>query len=460
MSHEITSPEFRNVRRLGKNAPHARRNHSLGVTAGTFAGMAVVFFQPELIIGGLIYALTGSTWVLALVPIINKAGGLTPQLLAGTRMEHLARRRPLFVLLTFIRVTGFAALTFTVYLLYLHPGAWTLSLFLGLYLLICVSGGTTYVVFMDMVGRLIPTHRVGSFLGMRQMLGGGMGVLLALLVLHPILSSPHLELPLNYLVVFGIGTLLVALDMGTFTFCREEPSEAPANRTTLGQSLRRGIQWIQHDHNYRCYLYSRVAFRIAYLGLAFFIPYGTIRLGYGKDPRALAELAGIMIAMARLISIASSAAWGRLADHYGSRVTMIAGGGFLTLAPLIALSSPQMPEAFSLPLPFSKVSLTLPLLTWLLSLAAFWTGIRANILGGHRFLVIHAPPSQRAAYVAFNNTITSPLTLLPLAGAWLAETGGMDALFVGVACGGLLSIFAAWRMHPDTTALKAAATSA
>jgi hypothetical protein len=106
------------------------------------------------------------------------------------------------------------------------------------------------------------------------------------------------------------------------------------------------------------------------------------------------------------------------------------------------------------------VNLTLPLLTWLMSLAAFWTGIRANILGGHRFLVIHAPPGQRAAYVAFNNTITSPLTLLPLAGAWLAETGGMDALFVGVACGGLLSIFAAWRMHPDTTGLKAAASGA
>ncbi len=457
MSTETVRPEFRNVRQLGNNAPHARHNVSLGVTSGTFAGMAMVFFNPELIVAGLIFALTGSNWLVALVPLINKAGGLTPQLLAGTFMEHLPRRKPLFVILTIIRVSGFAALTGAAYLLYLSPGPWTIALFFGIYLLICVSGGTTFVVFMDMIGRLIPTHRIGSMLGMRQMLGGGMGVLLAALVVQPILSSPHLDLPLNYMVLFAIGTVLIALDMGTFSRCREEPSQAPTQRTSLKQSLRRGLGWVREDHNYRCYLYSRVAFRIAYLGLAFFIPYGTLRLGYGDDPGRLAEMAGIMIVVARLISIVSSGLWGRLADQYGSRITMIIGGGFLALAPLIALLSPRLPDTFHLALPFSKVALTLPLLVWLLSLATFQTGIRANILGGHRFLVIHAPPSQRAAYVAFNNTITSPLTLLPLAGAWLAEEGGMDALFLGVVAGGLLSIFAAWRMKPDTSGLKTAA---
>jgi hypothetical protein len=126
----------------------------------------------------------------------------------------------------------------------------------------------------------------------------------------------------------------------------------------------------------------------------------------------------------------------------------------------MALLAPHLPEGFRLALPLTDIDLTLPLLVWLLGLGAFHTGIRANILGGHRFLITHAPEHRRASYVAFLNTLTSPLTLLPLAGAWLIEVGGMDLLFACVAGGGLLSVYAAIRMHPDTTGLKSAHSAA
>jgi hypothetical protein len=51
--------------------------------------------------------------------------------------------------------------------------------------------------------------------------------------------------------------------------------------------------------------------------------------------------------------------------------------------------------------------------------------------------------------VAFLNTVTSPLTLLPLLGAYLAESVGMDALFVLVTAGGALALLAAVRMKSD-----------
>ena len=39
--------------------------------------------------------------------------------------------------------------------------------------------------------------------------------------------------------------------------------------------------------------------------------------------------------------------------------------------------------------------------------------------------------------MGFANTVTSPLTLLPLAGAWLASVAGMDALFTVILFAGM-----------------------
>ena len=59
---------------------HARRNHTLGVAAGAVGGLGTAFVHPELIIAGLVDALTQSTMLVAVVTIASNAlrfiGGL------------------------------------------------------------------------------------------------------------------------------------------------------------------------------------------------------------------------------------------------------------------------------------------------------------------------------------------------------------------------------------------------
>jgi hypothetical protein len=447
MSTPPARQEIRFLRQLGDNAPHARRNHVLGVTAGTFAGIAMDFVQPELIIVGLVYALTRSPWLAALVPIINKGGSLGPQLIASIFLEHKARRRPYFIALTVLRTGSFAALAGAMYLLSISLTPWTLAVFFAVYLACCVTGGAGHVIFMDMIGRLIPTHRIGAFLGMRSFLGGGLSILTGLLIIQPVLAG--VPLPTNYVILAAIGALLVGIDMTTFCLCREEPGPKADRPTTLGESLRRGLYWVRSHHNYRCYLWSRIAFRINYLGLAFFIPYGEQRISRQDDAAALALLGGIMVAVFKISGVAGSFIWGRVADRQGSRYAMIWGGALMTLSPLVALLAARLPVTFDIPLPYLTVGLTLPLLVYLVALALVTFGFKANFLGGHRFLITSAPPHRRASYVAFLNTVTSPLTLLPLLGAYLAESVGMDALFVLVTAGGALALLAAVRMKSD-----------
>ncbi len=426
---------------LGANASHTRRNHVLGVVAGVFADMALNFRDPTLVLAGFIYAVTGSTLLVAIIPIISKAGVLAPQLIASGFLEHLPRRRPYFIAMTVVRSVAFTAFVGAMWLVSQNPDALSLTLFYGTYLVAYVAGGVAHVIFMDMVGRLIPPGRVGSFLGMRKLLGGTASIVVGLLVIQPILSN--LPLPPNYVLLAAIGTVLVAIDMSTWSLCREEPGPSAENRTNLREALRRGFEWLKDRHNYRCYMWMRVAFRINYLMMAFFIPYGTQRLQQGAE---VAVLGGIMVATVKLSRVVSGGVWGKVADVWGSRAALIGAGAFMFSAPALALLAPLLPPLFEIPVPGVTYGLDLPFVVYLVGLACIGIGLQANGLGGYRFLITSAPAERRPSYIAFLNTLTSPLTLLPLAGAWLAESVGMTALFSVVAAGGLLYLVSAFRM--------------
>lgn len=428
---------------LGANAPHARRNHVLGVLAGMFAGMARDFVHPTLILAGFVYALTRSPFLVALIPIFSKAGVLAPQLVVSGFVEHAPRRRPYFIIITVVRSLAFAGLVGAMWLVSRRTDALSLTVFFVTYLLACMSGGIGHIIFMDMVGRLIPRGRVGSFLGMRTFLGGAASIGIGLLVIQPILSG--LELPGNYILLAAIGTVLAATDMSIWSMCREEPGPSADERTNLREALGRGVEWLKDRHNYRCYMWMRVAFRVSYLGLAFFIPYGTEKLQQGAE---VVVLGGIMVATMKLSRVVTGAVWGKVADVWGSRTALVGAGGFMFAAPALALLAPRVPGVFEVPLPGVTHGLDLPLCIYLLALACIGTGMRASGLGGQRFLITSAPERRRPSYIAFLNTLTSPLTLLPLAGAWLAQEAGMNTLFVVVMAGGLLFLANALRMKP------------
>jgi len=446
MDEEVTGARSAVLSGLGKNASHVRRNYTLGVVAGLFASVSRDFIHPELILVGLVYALTKSPLLAGLIPVINKGGVLAPQLIVGTLTEHAPRRRPYFIMAAIVRSVALGGVVVGMWLLTQGVTSATLAVFFGAYLVFCASSGACGVVFADMVGRLIPSDRVGGFLGARGLLGGGVSVLTGMLIIQPVLAG--VKLPTNYLVLAVIGMVLAVTDMTIWCNCKEEPGPRAERQGQLMESLRRGAQWLRSDHNYRCYLGSRVAFRLNYLGLAFFIPYGTEELGSGSDA-GVAVLGGLMVATLRVSGVLGAAVLPKVGDLWGSRTALIGSALLLLVAPALALLAPALPGLYQLGLPGMERPIDLPMTVYLLALAAMGAGMSGTVLAGQRFLITNAPPDRRPSYVAFLGTITSPLTLLPLAGAWLAGVAGMKAVFVVVLCGGLLSLASAGLMQAD-----------
>ncbi len=430
-----------------------RRNFALGVLAGMIGETARDFIQPQLILAGFFVALVGGAdrfWYLflvAMLTVVEKGAALGPQLLVGSRFEHLPRKRPVFIALSVARVAATVAMVASLWLLTKEASPATYALFYVVLFLSYAIGGSLHITFLDMVGRMIPSRRIGLYLGMRNFLGGAVSVVAGTLVIQPILS--FIGQPGGYVLLAVIGSVLIAVDLALFAMCREGTGPSAKRRTTLGESLRRGLRWLRLDRSYRAYLWTRIAFRINILTWAFFIPYGEERLAHAGGAVGVALLGGILVATFKLSRVAMSAVWASVADRHGYRACLVGSGVCFFLSPVAALVAPALPTGFEAGIPWTKAVLDLPLLVYLVSLAFFGAALQGSMIGGNRFLVTCAPPHRRPSYIGFLNTVTSPLTLLPLAAVAVAYYWGMGVLFAALLAGGVIYAVAASRMAPD-----------
>lgn len=447
MSTRTTTADADPGEQPAARAAGTRRNYVLGIFSGTCGQLAHSFMHPELVLAGMVDRLTGSNFLVALLAVVNKGGMFAPQLWVGSRLEHQPRKRPYFIATTIIRAGAAVATIGALVMLWRQGNGLALGLFFLAYLVMCMCGGTGHVIFMDMAGRTLPPGRIGRFFGLRHFLGGGLAVVAGMVIIQPLVENEQL-VPVNYLVLVIIGGALAIVSMALWSLTREGDGPRAGRRGNFRESFRRGFRWLRRDRNYRAFLGLRIAFRVNYLGLAFFIPYGTEKFKY-LGPGGAAALSGILVAAMRLSRVATSVLWGRLADRRGYRSPMLGAGAFFLLSPVLALLAPALPRAFRLPIPGLRYALDLPLIVYLLALVALGTGMQGGIIGGTRFLIRTAPPHRRLSYVGFMNTITAPLTLLPLLGAVVANTFGMTALFAALIAGGALSIAAALYMRPE-----------
>jgi MFS family permease len=443
-------------------APPSRRNYVLGVLNGALGTVAYDFVHPDLLLNGLIFAVSrpafGDLWayfLVAILSVLNKGGSLLPQLYVSSHLEHRPRKQPFYIGLTVLRGIGAALLVSAIWLMASRVDAVTMGLFFLGFLIVAVAMGAGHVITLDMFGRMIQLDRLGTFLGTREFLGGALSFVAGLFLVQPILNRGHAEagqtlVVSNYFILGFIGSVLTIIAMGFLILCREEEGPRARRRTTFGESLVRGWRWLKRSPDYRSYFWLRVAFRVNDLAMVFFLPYGQEKLSKPGDLVGVAALGGVLVATYKLSRVLSSALWGWTVDRYGDRTCLVWTGVCFLLGPILALAAPRMPAAFSLPLWGTRTVLDLPLVVYMLALVAIGAAYQGSIIGGNRFLIGRAPPRRRLSYIGFLNTVTSPLTLLPLAAAAVAGHFGVTTLFAAIISGGVLFFFAARKVRPES----------
>ncbi len=429
--------------------PYALRNYVLTVVNGAMGNLADAFLNPQLILSGFLYLLTRSTQLIGLLMIIESAGPMWPQILISRYIEHWPRKRPFYIASTCVRIVGLFLLMGSMIFLGRHVTSWALAMFfVGRFLHRSGDSGAT-LVFIDMVGQSIDRRRHGRLFASRGFYGDALAMAAGPLLVQPILRG--FAIPNNYLLLAAIGTCIMVFGWTIFCFIREEPKEDVIPERTFGEIVKEGMEFMRSDPTYRRLFVYRMLTRVATLTLAFYVP-------FGQDLLGAKGWGGLFVGFLGASRLISAPFWGNICDRIGSRFCLTGASAAYMLAPILALAALHLPQGFAAAIPLGHVTLTLPLLVFLLALAVFGLAQRGDFIADTSFLLAAAPPDRRCSYQAFLGLVTFPMTLLPLLAGWLADQPwcGLERLFLGISImciGTLAASIGLWRAPAARTGL-------
>ncbi len=161
---------------------------------------------------------------------------------------------------------------------------------------------------------------------------------------------------------------------------------------SMGALLRRSIKLAQGNSNFRRLLLAR-ALTTAGLALApFYVVYARQEVGVG------AGMVGLYLSAQMAGGALSNLLWGWLGDRFGNRSVLVGVAVTGGMAPLLALLAPTVSPLLFVPV--------------FVFLGATISGMR---LGYSNFILEMAPLGLRPTCVALQNTLLTPVALLPLA---------------------------------------------
>jgi MFS family permease len=411
----------------------------LHVVNGAFISLADALTGPALVLTAFVLRLTASDVVIGLLAPMRDAGWFLPQLFITDRVERASRKARVYRNVAFARVGAWMVLVACV--LTVQDPPLLLAAFYACIALSSVLSGLAGLPYLLVTAKVIPPDRRGLLFGLRQSLGGGLGVAAGGVVALLLGGQLGIPFPLNYALVFAFATAMYAVAYGAFSAVREAPDPVAPRATPMRRQLARAWTLTRRDPQFQRFLLMRAC---NMLGGAC-IPFLTV---YAKRDLSVPDsFIGSLVSVTLASSLLSNAVWARASDRRGNRLVVVAGSalGALVCA-LAAAASASAPGA-------------LPAEPLLIVLFALSGAMSAGLgLASGPLLMEMAPDEHRSLYIGFSNTALGGVLLATSLAGVVADRLGYTALFLvcGAAYGLALGCLAGLR-EPRRASLPAPA---
>ncbi len=370
---------------------YLRRNFAAGLVHGVSFQAAAAFGDINTVLPSFLALLTSSTLAVGLMAALQGFGEIVPQMFTAYLIEDRPRKKPYLLWIISVRWVSWAVLAWLTFTFGTTRPELILWILVALFSLFSIAGGVGTVVYADVFSKAIPTLRRGSFAGWKQLLGYtlaiGAGYLVKLILDRP----DQFPYPSNYALIFLLSAVGLFIAFAGFAMIREPVYPVQRVSQSMGALLRRSLKLAQGNSNFRRLLFAR-GLTTAGLALApFYVVYARQEVGVG------AGMVGLYLSAQMAGGALSNLLWGWLGDRYGNRTVLVGVAVTGGMAPTLALLAPTVSPLLFVPV--------------FVFLGATISGMR---LGYSNFILEMAPLGLRPTCVALQNTLLTPVVLLPL----------------------------------------------
>ena len=393
-----------------------RHNTFVNIMDGSLFGFGIMGLGSYVTIIPLYLShLTESTALIGFVAALFHIGWQVPQLLTSSYIAGLRRYKPMVLAMTLIERVPYFGLALVAFLIPAIGSELALGLTLLLLLVQSLGGGFTGNAWQNMISKIMPSHRLGTFFGIQSAcvnLFGAGGAVLAGVILE------RVAFPNGFAALFFIAgiSLLISFVFLARTYESKSALSDVIERAKLSELGARLREILRQDDNFRWFLVARGLTALSLSAISFYTIFGIRRFDMS------AELVAALTSVLLVSNTISSSLIGWVGDRWGHRRVLI-GANVLTVAAIVlALSAREVGWFY---LVFA--------LTGIVN-ASQWSTIMT-------ITVQFSSVAERPFYIGMANTLIAPVTILaPIIGGWLVDAVSFELTFSIFALAGLLSI--------------------
>jgi MFS family permease len=400
------------------------RTFVLGVVNGVLFSLAEALTGGTTVLPLFISSLTASKVLVGLAGTMNRAGWYLPQLVVAGFIQHINRKKPVYIWSGLVRLGAIWSIAMLVPILAGSRAGLFLIVFFVLYSVYTIGAGVAGISFMDIVAKSITSNRRGTFFGARLALGGLLSALAGFFVKDILNSKPF---PGNFALLFVAAAVVVTAAIISFSLAHEPDAGVTQERIPFRRFLRRAPRLLKTDRSYRMFLIVRVLLSVWSMALPFYIIYAREQMGI--DPGT----AGLFLSIQMVGFVVSNILWGSLSNRIGNKIVLVLVSAVALVPPLLAIMSNR----------FVCLGNTVCISVVFFFLGFTLSGIR---LGENNYMLDVSPEAERPTYLGFMNTLLAPIMLLSMLGGLIIERTSFEALFVAVMGAAVLALLLAIRL--------------
>lgn len=392
---------------------------------GGLFSLAVVFFDPSIVLPVFVALFTSSPLLIGAPAAIRLAGLYLPQLPVAIGIRHLQHIKPFFFWQAAVGRAALGGCVVAALVANAVPAEVVLTVLLVAWAVFSFTEGAATLAWLDLVGEVVHARLRGRYFGVVGALGGALAIAAGFVVSEAMAADIAAS---TFARLFGWGCLAFLVSVVCIALVRERRDNATPSLDEPPLSHIRSL--VRGGHLLRVGTAQVLAGSLQ-LALPFYVLFARDNVGLSG------EWLGTFIVAQTVGGSVSALAWARIAEHHGARQVVMLSTILLIAIPALAMAAERAFGGFLLLLVFFLAGAARGG-----SMAGFWQYI----------LDLVASPDRRL-FMGLANTANAPTLLMPVIGGVLLAWGGFMWLFAASIALGVLAVIASGLLPRTNTDL-------